>query len=149
TYEARLFANDTITLLATSAAITVSTGSPSPPAAPSGLAATAASSTSINLTWVDNSTNETGFKIVRKTRTVNFPQIPTVCAPFTTYSASAMLSRTTYEARLCANDTITLLATSAAITVSTDSPSPPAAPSGLAATAASSTSINLTWVDNS
>ncbi|MCK5643183.1 MAG: S8 family serine peptidase, partial [Gammaproteobacteria bacterium] len=37
------------------------------PAAPSALAATAFSGSQINLTWTDNSSNETGFRIERKT----------------------------------------------------------------------------------
>jgi hypothetical protein len=36
-----------------------------PPAAPTNLVATAVSSSQINLTWTDNSNNETGFKIER------------------------------------------------------------------------------------
>ena len=35
---------------------------PSPPAAPSGLLATAVSSTQIDLSWTDNSSSESGFK---------------------------------------------------------------------------------------
>ena len=38
-----------------------------PPAAPSGLSATAVSSSQINLSWTDNSSDETGFKLERKT----------------------------------------------------------------------------------
>src|SRR5262249_26241996 len=37
------------------------------PAAPSGLSATAASSNTISLTWNDNSSNESGFKLERAT----------------------------------------------------------------------------------
>ena len=37
------------------------------PTAPSGLTATAASSSQINLSWTDNSNNETGFKIDQAT----------------------------------------------------------------------------------
>ncbi|HOM74744.1 MAG TPA: fibronectin type III domain-containing protein, partial [Fervidobacterium sp.] len=37
------------------------------PEAPTGLAATVLSSTEIELTWQDNSTNESGFKVERKT----------------------------------------------------------------------------------
>src|SRR5262249_55465602 len=37
------------------------------PAAPSGLSATAASSSQINLTWADNSANESGFVVERAT----------------------------------------------------------------------------------
>src|SRR2546427_13029618 len=40
-------------------------GKPTPPAAPSNLAAAAVSSSQINLTWKDNSSNEQGFKIQR------------------------------------------------------------------------------------
>ncbi len=39
------------------------TQTPSAPAAPTGLGATAVSSSQINLSWTDNSNNETGFKI--------------------------------------------------------------------------------------
>jgi uncharacterized repeat protein (TIGR02543 family) len=42
------------------------TPTPTPPAAPTNLAATATSSSSINLAWLDNSNNETGFRIERK-----------------------------------------------------------------------------------
>src|SRR5262249_15888998 len=49
-----------------------------PPAAPTGLTASAASSTRVNLTWTDKSGNETGFKIERSTNGVNFTQIATV-----------------------------------------------------------------------
>ncbi|HYN25821.1 MAG TPA: fibronectin type III domain-containing protein, partial [Pyrinomonadaceae bacterium] len=38
---------------------------PSSPAAPTNLVATGVSSSQINLTWTDNSTNETGFRIER------------------------------------------------------------------------------------
>ena len=37
------------------------------PAAPTNLSATSSSSSQLNLTWTDNSSNETGFKIERKT----------------------------------------------------------------------------------
>lgn len=42
-------------------------GSTTPPPAPSGLIASPASSTQINLAWADNSVDEAGFKIERKT----------------------------------------------------------------------------------
>src|SRR5207248_2320287 len=38
---------------------------PTPPAAPTALVATVAGSAAINLTWVDNATNETGFNVER------------------------------------------------------------------------------------
>ncbi len=46
---------------------TVSVNDPNPPAEPSGLVARPLSDTSIELTWEDNSDNETGFVIERET----------------------------------------------------------------------------------
>jgi PKD repeat protein len=51
----------------TTGQVAVTVTAPSGPAAPSNLAATAVSSTRVDLTWTDNSTNETGFKIERAT----------------------------------------------------------------------------------
>ena len=47
------------------------------PTAPSGLTATAVSPTQINLTWQDNSTNETGFILEGSSNGVSFQQIGT------------------------------------------------------------------------
>jgi len=147
TYEARLFSNNSLTLLATSAAITVSTGT-SPPAAPSGLAVTAVTSTSINLTWVDNSTNETGFKIERALGTGAFSQVATAGAGATIYTDTGLTANTSYSYRVRATNAGGDSAYSNTTTATT-LPTAPAAPSGLTATAATSTSINLTWVRNS
>lgn len=48
------------------ASATTESGVPNPPSAPSGLSANAVSSSQINLSWTDNSNNETGFRIERK-----------------------------------------------------------------------------------
>ena len=63
------------------------TGYPSIAAAPTNLVAMAVSTSQINLTWTDNATNETGFKIERcKGATcTNFAQIATVGANATSY----------------------------------------------------------------
>ena len=66
------------------------TGSPSPsstPAAPSNLSATAAGCLDINLSWIDKSNNETGFKIERSVDNVTFTQIATTSANITTYTS--------------------------------------------------------------
>src|ERR1051326_9518057 len=56
------------------------------PAAPSNLGATAVSSSQINLNWQDNSSNESGFKILRGT-TVNgtWSQVSTASAGANSY----------------------------------------------------------------
>jgi fibronectin type 3 domain-containing protein len=117
------------------------------PAAPSGLVATAASSTQINLAWTDNSGNEDGFKIERSTDGANFLEIATVGANVTTYADTGRTAATAYYYRarsfnIGGNSGYSNVANATTL------PNPPAAPSVLAATAVSSTQINLTWTDN-
>ena len=57
-----------------------------PPAAPSNLVATAASSSQINLTWTDNSSNEDGFKLYRSTDGVNYSNIKILAGNVTSFS---------------------------------------------------------------
>src|SRR5882724_4655346 len=67
------------------------------PAAPSGLTATAVSSSQINLSWTDNSNNETGFNIQRKTGAGGtYGQIASVGANVTTYNNMGLSANTTY-----------------------------------------------------
>ena len=125
---------------------------PSPPAAPSGLTATAASSSQINLSWTDNSTNESGFRIERcqGSGCTSFAQIVEVGANVTSYSNTGLAASTTYVYRVRAFNSGGNSAYSNTATATTQAaPSPPAAPSGLTATAASSSQINLGWTDNS
>ncbi len=80
------------------AVATTQTGS-TLPAAPSNLVATAASASQINLTWTDNSTNETGFKIERclALNCTNFAQIATIGANVRTYSDTGLLRGRRYR----------------------------------------------------
>jgi acid phosphatase type 7 len=75
---------------------------PAVPAAPSGLTATAVSITQINLSWVDNSGNETGFRIERcKNATcTNFVQVAQVGANITTFANTGLTKNTTYNYRV-------------------------------------------------
>lgn len=73
----------------------------SPPTAPSGLTATAPSSTRINLAWTDNSSNESGFEIERKTGFGGtWSRIVTVGAGVTSYSNTGLSAFTTYYYRV-------------------------------------------------
>jgi hypothetical protein len=77
----------------------------STPAAPSGLSATAASSSQINLAWTDNSSNETGFKIERKTgASGTWSQITTTAAGVTSYSNTGLAASTQYYYRVRATN---------------------------------------------
>jgi phosphodiesterase/alkaline phosphatase D-like protein len=122
-----------------------------PPAAPSNLSASAASSTQINLNWQDNSSNESGFRIERKEGSGgNYSQIATTAANAAAYGDSGLSSGKTYFYRIRAYNANGDSAYSGEASATTSSSaSLPAAPSDPAATAASSTQINVTWKDNS
>ncbi len=77
---------------------------PALPAAPTNLAATAVSKSQINLTWTDNASNETGFRIERcKGATcTNFSLVITVSANVTAYSNTGLAANTSYRYRVSA-----------------------------------------------
>ncbi|UII34639.1 GEVED domain-containing protein [Fulvivirga ulvae] len=68
--------------------------------APSGLSATAASSSQINLTWNDNSNNETGFAIERASGGGSYSTIANLGANSTSYSNTGLSASTTYTYRV-------------------------------------------------
>ncbi len=73
------------------------------PAAPSNLAATPVSTSQINLFWQDNSANESGFAIERKTGAGGaWAQIATPAANATAFGNSGLVSSTTYYYRVAA-----------------------------------------------
>jgi hypothetical protein len=73
------------------------------PAAPSGLSASAASTSQIDLSWTDNSAGETGFKIERKTEAGGtYGEIATAAANTTNYSNTGLNASTTYYYRVMA-----------------------------------------------
>lgn len=74
---------------------------PAPPAAPGGLTASAASSSAINLFWADNSSNELGFRLERKTGSAGtYALIATLPAGQTSYSDAGLQASTTYFYRI-------------------------------------------------
>jgi hypothetical protein len=123
----------------------------SPPAAPANLSAAAVSSSQINLTWTDQSTDETGFQIERKTGAGGiYAQIGTPAANATTYSNSGLAGGTTYYYRVRAvNGAANSAYSNEANATTPSSVSPPAAPANLSAAAVSGSQINLTWTDQS
>jgi hypothetical protein len=118
--------------------------------APSGLSATVVSSSQINLSWQDNSDNEIGFKIERKTGAGGtYSEIATLAADVTTYSDTGLSGDTTYYYRVraynAAGDSSYSNEDSAATPIATL----PNAPSNLVAITISSGRIDLSWQDNS
>lgn len=119
-----------------------------PVPAPSGLTATAASTTAMNLSWTDNSDKETGYAIERRIGAAAWSQIATTAANATAYVDSSLASGTTYDYRVramiggeAASDYSNV---ASAMTQMVAAP-----PSGLGATPVSTSRIDLNWTDNS
>ena len=119
------------------------------PEAPSGLGASALSSSSIRLTWTDNSGNEAGFKIERSPDgSSGWTQVQLTAAGATTWDDSGLSPGTTYYYRVRATNSAGDSAYSN-VANATTLQTAPAAPSGLTATALSISSIRVAWSDNS
>jgi chitodextrinase len=117
-----------------------------PPTVPSGLTATAASSSQINLSWKassDSSSGIKGYKVYRGNT-----QIATVTT--TSFSNTGLSANTNYQYSVAAYDragNTSSKSTSVSATTlsnSTDT-TPPSTPEGLTASAVSSSTISLSW----
>ena len=75
-----------------------------PPAPPSGLSASSAGADSINLSWTDNSDNESGFALERSTDNITFAEVASLGAGTTSYTDNGLTSETTYYYRVEANN---------------------------------------------
>jgi autotransporter-associated beta strand protein len=120
-----------------------------PPAAPTGLNATAVSGCEIDLSWTNNATNATSLEILRSTDNSNFSQIGAVFNTATNYADTSLPTSTTYYYRVVANNANGNSPNSNTAQASTQAAQPPATPSGLTATGVATNQINLTWGDNS
>ncbi|TLX69493.1 MAG: fibronectin type III domain-containing protein, partial [Thaumarchaeota archaeon] len=130
--------------------------SPTPPSPPTGLIATAVSSSQINLSWNAPTNNGgspiTGYMIERSTDggTTWSTIVPNTGTTGTTYSDIGLSPSTAYTYRVSAINsagTSQPSNTASATTFSavSSSPTPPSPPTGLIATAVSSSQINLSW----
>jgi Matrixin/Fibronectin type III domain len=102
------------------------------PAAPGNLTAQAVSSTEIRLTWQDNSTNETAFRVERKLRGGTFKTVLTLAAGTTTAVSTGLQPATEYIFRVRAGGeggNSAYSNTASATTLSATAP--PAPPAGL------------------
>ena len=117
------------------------------------MTATAVNSNRVNLTWTDNSGNETGFTIERALVTGGVPgpftAIDGVGTNITTYSDPTVAPSTTYAYRVFAFNGAGNSQPSNVATVTTPA-APPAAPGNLTASVLSNpTRVQLSWTDNS
>src|SRR5882724_5318281 len=112
----------------------ISSAPPAPPTAPTNLAATAAGSSQINLSWTNTSTTQTGVKIERSTDNLTFTQIAVASATAVSYSDGGLSASTTYFYRVRATNASGDSAYSNTASATTQSPPPPpTAPTNLAA----------------
>lgn len=112
---------------------------------PSDVEATPVSTNQVDLSWDDDSSMDSGFKIERRLSGGMYSQIATVSADTTTYMDQSLDEGTAYTYRVSAfNDTDDSDHSDEAHATTF-----PAAPSGLSASAVSSNQVNLSWEDNS
>jgi len=81
-------------------ALTVSAVAGSPVNAPSSVVAVGASTTTIQLSWHDNSTNETGFNVERASGSGAFTQVATLNANATSYEDAGLTVEQSYRFRV-------------------------------------------------
>jgi hypothetical protein len=124
---------------------------PPPLAAPSNLAVIVPEApdgaTKLQLGWTDNATNESGFKVERKTRIGAFAEITQVGADVVAFNDSNLAPNTSYSYRVRAFNADGASAYSNTAGATTLRPTA-SAPSNLSLLAASSTLIKVSWTDN-
>jgi hypothetical protein len=132
-------------------AMLVQSGTISTPAVPTALTATATGSSTINITWKDNSTNETAFALQRSTSaTAGFTSIASLAANTVSYANTGLAAGTTYYYRILASNGAGASAWSSVASATTQAAATvPATPSALVATPKGCLTMNLTWSDNS
>lgn len=121
---------------------------PSVPTAPSGLGAVAVSSGRIDLAWTDNSTDETGFVLQRRTGAAAFADLQTLGPNVTSHQDVTVTPSTTYFYRLRATGVSGDSGYSNEATATTPAAGvPPNPPTTLVAVVTGSSRIDLSWVD--
>ena len=116
---------------------------------PTSLSATAISSSQINLTWTDNSSSESGYKIEQSpVDNLHYTEVGIVGPNVTAYNATGLNGGTRYYYRVRAYNANTISGYSSEKNATTLS-NIPVAPSGLTITTLQSAKIVITWTDNS
>ena len=137
-YEVQAYLNKDTSAVTAPAAVSV------PLVAPSNLAASANSATSVTLTWTDNDPDASAYSVLRSTDGTHFTVVGKVSgaaiATFTDTTAAAGQNYT-YEVQ-AVNGTITSPASTAALVTT-----PLVTPAALSATATGPQSVTLKWTD--
>lgn len=119
------------------------------PLAPGDLSGTSLSPTEVELSWTDNSDNESGFVVARSLRRYDgYEDIATVAQNSSGYNDTGLIERTAYYYQVKAFNDEGDSPFSNILRIETLE-GPPAAPSGLEATVLNWERIRLNWTDNS
>ncbi|WP_291043903.1 fibronectin type III domain-containing protein [Dyadobacter sp. 50-39] len=115
------------------------------PAAPSQLTATAVSTSEIDLKWVDNAHNETGYQVERSLNGTSFTKIADLAADMTAYQSTGLASATEYYYRVRAVNVVGASAYSNTSAATTQNVPVPDAPVKLTAIPTAPSLIQLRW----
>jgi hypothetical protein len=108
-----------------------------------------ASATSIQLTWKDNATDETDYKVEMKRGSGAFQEVRTLSANATSTTLTGLATQTLYTFRVRdRRGSVSSAYSNQASATTPNAALPPAAPSNLTATPISETAIRLDWKDN-
>jgi FtsP/CotA-like multicopper oxidase with cupredoxin domain len=118
-------------------------------AAPSNLTAAAQAGPQVNLTWRDNSNNETGFVIERSIDSASYTVVGTVAADTTSYVDTSVAAGNSYVYRVKAVNGDVSSPYSNIVSVTIPSLTVPARPTNLSVANVSQTSLTVRWQDNS
>ena len=121
------------------------------PLPPSNLSSLLVAVDSIQLNWTRNGSDEQGFEIERRTAGNPFAVVATVGAGVTQYTDAGLQRGTIFWYRVRAYNADGTSGPSNEVTRKTPPlvPVPPTAPTGMQATAVSSTRVDLSWTDTS
>jgi RHS repeat-associated protein len=113
------------------------------PAAPSALSAKIASKTRVDLTWVNNATNQTQYSVERSSDGVTFVAVsPVLAVTALTYADTTVVANGMYFYRVVCSNVVGTSLPSASIKVVMQVPP---GPTDLKGTVASTTEIDLAW----
>jgi RHS repeat-associated protein len=130
-----------------SASVSAATAPP-PPAAPSGLTVTGTMSTTVSLSWTAPSGPVTGYYVYQVEQTLAGSveeQLPDVTVTGTTAVVAGLSKSTSYTLNVAAYNVSGAGSYSSTVTARTGSTSAPGAPTGLAVSGVTSSSVSLSW----
>ena len=118
-----------------------------PPVVPASLTANAVSTSEIDLAWTDNSTNEDGFKLERKTATTNYTAVASLGKNSNSYRDQGLTKNTTYYYRVYSFNSAGNSVTYSNEAQATTADELPATATNLTAKAWSQSQVDLAWED--